>query len=256
MRNKYVAAILAFFLGIFGVHRFYLGQRFAGMLYFLFFVFGFIIITTDAPGAPPLIAIPAILGFIDSVLLAVMPQQNFDERYNRKWIRLEQQSTTRAPEAYALPSENETVSAYKRKGVEKFRAYDFEGAIAEFQQVLRTQPNDAATHFNIACCYAVLERKSLAFQHLSMAVTYGFKHLEKISTHDALAYLRTQPEYADFVANGYQYEPNQANMLTLENAAPVNDLLDQIIKLGELRDRGILTEEEFTRHKEKILSQR
>ncbi|MBK7873193.1 MAG: SHOCT domain-containing protein [Saprospiraceae bacterium] len=35
-----------------------------------------------------------------------------------------------------------------------------------------------------------------------------------------------------------------------------DDLLDQIIRLGELRDKGILTEEEFAKQKEKILAQR
>ena len=38
------------------------------------------------------------------------------------------------------------------------------------------------------------------------------------------------------------------------NPEPSEDLLDQIVKLGELRDKGILTEEEFSSQKQKILN--
>jgi len=34
------------------------------------------------------------------------------------------------------------------------------------------------------------------------------------------------------------------------------DLLTQIVRLGELRDKGILTEEEFKMQKEKILAEK
>ncbi len=36
MKNKFLAALLAFFLGAFGIHKFYLGENFGGILYFLF----------------------------------------------------------------------------------------------------------------------------------------------------------------------------------------------------------------------------
>ncbi|HCD9233303.1 TPA: TM2 domain-containing protein [Elizabethkingia anophelis] len=37
MKNKFITVILAFFLGGFGIHRFYLGETKKGLLY-LFFV--------------------------------------------------------------------------------------------------------------------------------------------------------------------------------------------------------------------------
>ena len=37
-------------------------------------------------------------------------------------------------------------------------------------------------------------------------------------------------------------------------AAPQNDMVEQLRKLGELRDAGILTEEEFAAQKARILS--
>ncbi|MDB9505721.1 TM2 domain-containing protein [Microcystis aeruginosa CS-338/01] len=37
MRNRTIAALLAFFLGYLGIHKFYLGENLAGILYLLFF---------------------------------------------------------------------------------------------------------------------------------------------------------------------------------------------------------------------------
>lgn len=36
MKNKFLAALLAFFLGAVGIHKFYLGENFGGILYFYF----------------------------------------------------------------------------------------------------------------------------------------------------------------------------------------------------------------------------
>lgn len=273
MKNKYVAATLAFVFGIFGTHRFYLGQRFLGIVYFFLFFIG-MIVTMEEGGEFPLIILPAVLGFIDTILLAVMPQEDFDERYNKKRLtRRENYAPPRRenrPQQQALPkpieTNRETLSELKRRGIEKFRDFDFHGAIREFQKVLEISPNDPATLFNMACCYSILEEKEAAFDHLSRSVEFGFNNFEKIQNHDALAFLRTQPEYDILVKNGYKLpkrETPPTPVATKESEAPReeplvlrDDLLDQIIQLGELRNKGILTEAEFARQKEKILAQR
>jgi tetratricopeptide (TPR) repeat protein len=268
MKSKYVAAALAFVFGIFGTHRFYLGQRFLGIVYFFLFFVG-LIMTIEEPEPFPMIVLPAILGFIDSLLLAVMPQEEFDERYNKKWLRRRQgnytsirQEVRPAALSHALETSRETLSELKRRGIEKFRDFDFSGAVQEFQKVLEISPKDPATLFNLACCYSILEEKKPAFEHLSKAVEAGFSNVEKIQNHDALAFLRTQPEYDVFVKNGYKLsktaEPPAPPAETKREESLVlrDDLLDQIIQLGELRNKGILTEAEFARQKEKVLAQR
>ncbi|CAD5980235.1 NINE protein [Planktothrix agardhii] len=66
MKNKFLAALIAFFLGAFGIHKFYLGENFGGILYFLFsWTF-----------------IPAILAFFDFMSLLLMSDQTFDARFN------------------------------------------------------------------------------------------------------------------------------------------------------------------------------
>ncbi len=62
MRNKTTAAILAFFLGGLGGHKFYLGRAGQGILY-LFFCWTFI---------------PAVLAFIDAIHTSAFVEPQFE----------------------------------------------------------------------------------------------------------------------------------------------------------------------------------
>jgi TM2 domain-containing membrane protein YozV len=66
MRNRTVAVLLAFFAGGFGIHKFYLGQNVAGILYFLFCW----------------TLIPGIIAFFDFLGLLMMTEKDFDAQYN------------------------------------------------------------------------------------------------------------------------------------------------------------------------------
>ncbi|HGG58153.1 MAG TPA: NINE protein [Nannocystis exedens] len=66
MKDKNVAAILAFFFGGVGAHKFYLGQIGSGILY-LVFCWTFI---------------PSLIAFVEFIILAVMDRDEFNRRYN------------------------------------------------------------------------------------------------------------------------------------------------------------------------------
>ena len=66
MKNKTVAVLLAFFLGGFGIHQFYLGNTTKGIFYILFFW----------------TFIPAFIAFIDFIILIVMSEEDFKKKYN------------------------------------------------------------------------------------------------------------------------------------------------------------------------------
>lgn len=66
MKNRLVAALLAFFLGYLGIHKFYLGENVAGILY-LIFCWTFI---------------PGIIAFFEFIGLLLMSDQAFDSKYN------------------------------------------------------------------------------------------------------------------------------------------------------------------------------
>jgi len=65
-KDKIITAVLAWFLGGFGGHRFYLGQTGKGVMHLLFFW----------------TFIPAIIGFIDFIAFLTMSQDRFDQVYN------------------------------------------------------------------------------------------------------------------------------------------------------------------------------
>ncbi len=67
MKEKVTAAILAFVLGGFGIHRFYLGQTALGFLYLLFFW----------------TFIPAIAAFIDFIIFLTESEESFNAKYNK-----------------------------------------------------------------------------------------------------------------------------------------------------------------------------
>ena len=70
-RDKLIAALLAFFIGIFGVHRFYLGRTGSGIA-MLLLTCTFIGILITGPWA-----------FIDMIRYLIMSDREFAERYAR-----------------------------------------------------------------------------------------------------------------------------------------------------------------------------
>lgn len=65
-KSRLAAALLAFFLGGFGVHKFYLGRIGWGFIYLIFCW----------------TAIPAIIAFIETFIYLLMSDEKFNEKYN------------------------------------------------------------------------------------------------------------------------------------------------------------------------------
>jgi TM2 domain-containing membrane protein YozV len=70
-RNKIVAALLAFFLGVFGVHRFYLGRIGSGVI--------MLILTCTFVG----LLITGVWAFIDFLRYLIMSDDEFARRYQQ-----------------------------------------------------------------------------------------------------------------------------------------------------------------------------
>jgi len=165
------------------------------------------------------------------------------EARRREEIRRRQERVKRP----AAPKKN----PLKNSGLAKFKDYDYDGAIEDFNKALTISPDDIALHFNLAAAYSLTEDKDKSFMHLDKAVALGFKDFDRISSHDALAYLRIQPEFDDFKANGYRMK---AGEIKKKNPGLDANLLEQLNRLQDLRERGVLTEAEFEAQKGKLLN--
>lgn len=69
MKSKQTAAILAFFLGGLGIHKFYLGKSVQGILYIIFCW----------------TMIPALIAFFEFFGLLFMSENTFNIKYNNQY---------------------------------------------------------------------------------------------------------------------------------------------------------------------------
>jgi len=289
MKKKEVAGILAIILGGLGVHQFYLNRPWWG--FFHIFLFSAAASTTMfGVSISWVIAwITAIVLFsMDQREFDKKYNRKYFEReerwdgrrtdYNRRdnrwesrreerqeprqerrknrWDRREEtrrpKKETRQRKASSKPN------PYKQSGIRKYKDYDYDGAIEDFKKALEVVPTDIATHFNLACAYSLSEEIDKSFYHLDRAVALGLKDTNKIKEHDALAYLRIQKEFDNFERNNYRLPAKAATKKQTETPkddllSTTPDLLDQLKKLGELKERGLLTEAEFAAQKRKLL---
>lgn len=72
-RNKYVAAALAFFLGVLGIHRFYLGRNGTGVV--------MLILSATLVG----LLVTCLWAFVDMVRYLIMSDAEFAHRYARHY---------------------------------------------------------------------------------------------------------------------------------------------------------------------------
>jgi TM2 domain-containing membrane protein YozV len=71
-RNKYIAALLAFFLGVLGIHRFYLGRTGSAIV--------MLVLTCTLVG----MLVTGVWAFVDMIRYLIMSDEEFAERYARR----------------------------------------------------------------------------------------------------------------------------------------------------------------------------
>ncbi|WP_071516842.1 NINE protein [Geitlerinema sp. PCC 9228] len=91
-RNKWIALVITVFGGWFGIHKFYLGENAAGVLYLLFCWSG----------------IPGIISIFDFLWLLLVSEQEFDRRFNMPILEEKAQSQRNPQEI------TDTLSSLKR----------------------------------------------------------------------------------------------------------------------------------------------
>ena len=263
-RNRITAGLLSLLFGGFGIHKLYLRDTGGFMMFIFLFIF-----TVNMFRLP----ITAILGVFEAFRLFGMTDEEFDKKYNRGIIRPKARNVDRRREEQLKRYQNENINRgyekpapkrrvrsnpFKSSGMAKYKDFDLDGAIDDFNKGLEVSPDDIALHFNIACAYSLTEQKELAYQHLAKAVSLGFNDFDRIMSHDDLAYIRIQPEFDQFKASGFRGGNASRQKESDVQVAEVQDdvLLSQLNRLSELKNKGILTEDEFLREKNKLFNKR
>ncbi|MBV6752580.1 TM2 domain-containing protein [Pseudomonas chlororaphis] len=80
--KKIPAALLAFFLGAFGVHKFYLGYNVQGVIMLLVFLFGWLLL-----GIPSIVI--SIVAFVEFIIYLIKSEDDFEQTYvvgKRGWF--------------------------------------------------------------------------------------------------------------------------------------------------------------------------
>lgn len=275
MRKRQIAILLAFLTGPFGGHKFYLGRTFSGFVYLfitiIFFnkIFGYI---------------PLILAWIQAITWSGMSDQEFDRKYNYKNTSSKNKrtsSTKRTPDEEPtnrptviqrntptlVSANSKKVAQLKKEGLKYYKEFKYAEAIQVYQEALLIKPKDPSIHFNLACIYSLLENVELAYEHIYQAVKNGFKEIETINNHEALAFLRVHPQFEEFKNNQYSKVPenilpnnseenkeleenytDEEKTKSLPNPAK-SDILEELRQLERLRILGVLTDKEYEEQK-------
>lgn len=254
MKNRILAGLLALILGTFGVHRFYLRDVGGGIFYL------FLLYITSRFAFP----VTGILGILEAIRIFNMSNEEFDNKYNKDTVRSvgeRNRRRRRRPQEYknvreVLPKRKKRLfprrNPFKKSALEKYNNYDFKGAISEYKKALDITPDDPEIHFNIAKAYSLTENKELAFRHLDTAVQYGLKDPARIDKNEDLAYIRVQPEYESFKSNNFLLG-NKSIGPAKKELLDEDVLLSQLNKLSELRQKGLLSSEEFSVERKKLM---
>lgn len=245
---------MAFIGGIFGIHKFYLGDPGAG----IFYVF-LTMMTVE------LFPVSVILGIIDGMRYLMMPPAEFDRKFNgKRRSRKNPRRKSRKPQREQYERRKEMnrgksvrSNPFKKSAIKKYKDFDIEEAIEDFHKALKIDPKDISIYFNLACAYSLMEDKEKAFKYIETAVAHGLKDQERILKHDDLAFIRIQPEFEEFKMNGFRQSAKKRTKIPVEgpDQKRMDDiLLAQLNRLMELRKKGVLTEQEFIRERKKVLA--
>ena len=258
-------------LGSIGIHKFYLGHVGQGIFY-LFMTF----IVSAGFKFP----ITMFLGIIDGIKLLSMSDSEFDEKYNkaagqsnrstrrnsvnvnRRGERIKNENRKSSAELTRMENSRKRYSYNKAKtadpfiksGEKKYKEFDLEGAEKDFIQALELNPNNSHLLFKLAGVYSLLEEKDKAYFYIEESINMGYKPQEELKTKDDFAFLRIQADYDAFVQRGYKAETTKgidapkSDLLSGGN----DELLSQLNKLKDLRERGLLSDKEYLYEKEKL----
>lgn len=224
MKNKNVAAILALLLGSFGIHKFYLKETGKGILYLLFCW----------------TAIPLFLGIYDAIKLFTMSDDKFMAKYNAE------EYATNTDARFFIEGVGSRLFVYEnrivleRHGLIGSSLTGFSGnktiPIASIQSVELKEGSNVLNGYLRFSYPGAVEKRGGVYN--------------ATDDENAVVFKKSQNSIAQDVKNFIE-----STMGNNSNTTIVNQLssADEILKLKNLLDSGIITQEEFEQKKNDLL---
>jgi hypothetical protein len=100
----------------------------------------------------------------------------------------------------ALAKEPTRAEAYNGVGVSFYGRLDLDEALAWYKRALEADPQFGDAYYNIACAYALLHRKPLAFRYLRLAALNRYFERQKFEEDPDLESLLGEPEMKELLA--------------------------------------------------------
>ena len=265
--RRRMAIVFALGLGCFGVHRFTLGQWQMGLLHIFLMVVSLSVFEGSFLGSTPWVTLSAFLAYGTAAWWWRMSDEEFADRYLEPTEEVDENVTGeylngRTAAHPKVKSRRERRKMLARANTQ-FEAYELQEAADLYEAALDLDLSDGNARVLAARCYSLLEQESHAYRHLRKAVQLEADNLTLVSTDPSFAWLRTRPDFVarqrrgftppDENRNGAKTANGHAEPYLQELPSPGVNILDQLDRLGELRERGVLTEEEFVRQKRKLL---
>jgi tetratricopeptide (TPR) repeat protein len=141
-----------------------------------------------------------------------------------------------------IPTEARNLSNKSYKYYEK---KDYDNALDFSLKALQLDSENPTIHYNLASLYSLKGDEENTFFHIKRAVEEGYKNYDAFQKNSDFEFIRNCPKFNDFVNNGYKFEKDDAI---------VSDKYSELEKISVLKEKGILTEDEFISEKNKILS--
>ncbi|WP_340114863.1 SHOCT domain-containing protein [Maribellus mangrovi] len=151
----------------------------------------------------------------------------------------------------------EATQLYK-KGIQKFNNKKYDEATELLNEALKFNPKSKTIFIGLAECYSRKQDKEKTFYYIDKAVRNGFNNFKYIQQQSSFQFIRRQYGFPEFVKNGYMKKgihENEETTKTPESEINIKqtDKYSQLEKLAELKEKGIINEEEFQAEKAKIL---
>lgn len=234
MKSKSTAALLALFLGGFGAHKFYLGKNGLGVLYLLLCWTG----------------IPSIAAFIEFFIYVFMSQEDFDAKYNANRSVVQNEDLNAYPDAlFKLAGvagnlyvfENRIILDRTSSTSAKILSGLSGNKTIPMKSIQSVQFKEAGSAFNGFIQFGILGGVESNGGILAAGVDENSVFFTK-SENDKAKQIK---EYIE----GRIYNDTPSQTIITQNISSA----DELLKLKELQDKGIISREEFEAQKAKLL---